>query len=837
MKRLLLVDVSAQFFRAYYAIRELSNSEGFPTNALYGFLAMTVKLMKTYEPRHMVFCLDTKEGSFRKEIDPGYKANRTVMPEDLAKQIPYIYKITEALGIPQMKVANYEADDLIGSLAVWGHEKGGFDEVKIISGDKDFSQLINDTINMHDTMKNRMYTPDEVFKKWEVKPEQFIDYLAMMGDSSDNIAGVRGIGAKGAAKLLAEFGSLDGIYENIDSIKGATQKKLIEGKEDAYKSKELVTIVTDLDLVKDESDITLKDIDLETLEPILEELEFQSFLKNFKKIENGESEEVSSGKKALEIKSLKEFKSHFYDVEKPIHILTTERGDFLFNDSEDSFSLTHIPEELEKIGKYVEKEGFSFSGFNLKSVLKKLNLSEVKLDKELQLMCYSYSSEPWTFKLAYKEFCDKEVTEFFNGSDYKSAYFELLEKLEEQLKDKALMLYEEVEKPLFNILFKMESEGVLIDKENLDFFSEELDKKIKALTESAHAMVEKPFNLASPKQLAKVLFEDIGLEPIKKTKTGFSTNTDVLEKLKSKHELPKLIIEFRELSKLKSTYVDALPKLISPKSGRVHTTYNQALTTTGRLSSTSPNLQNIPIKTELGRRVREAFVAKPGYVLVSADYSQIELRILAHISKDKGLTEAFEKGQDVHTRTAAEVYEVSIDEVTSDQRRAAKAVNFGIAYGQGAYGLSEALNIGRKEAKDIIERYFTRFSGVKDYIESTKEQAHKDGYVLSLLGRKRVIKELNSSNKMMKNFGERAAINAPIQGTASDLIKLAMVEVDKTISSALLMQVHDELIFSVKESEVEEQSKLVKQIMESVFKLSVPLIVNVSSGMNWNEAH
>lgn len=833
MKRLVLVDVSAQFFRAFYAIRDLRTSEGFPTNALYGFLSMTVKLLKTYEPRHMVFCLDTKEGSFRTKIDSSYKANRTEMPEDLAKQLPYIFKLTDALGIPQMKKADYEADDLIGSLAVWG-EKEGFDEVKIISGDKDFSQLINKTITMHDTMRNKVYTPEEVFKKWEVYPDQFIDYLAMVGDSSDNIAGVRGIGAKGAAKLLKEYKTLDGVYEHLGDIKGATHKKLDEGRADALKSKELVTIVTDLDLVKDESDITLKDVDLESLEEILSELEFESFLKNFKKVEENQSEQ--SGKKSIEIKNVKKFKEHFKDSGDSLHILNTDRGDYIFNEF-DSFTLPHDPEELGKIGSYVEKENFKFSGFDIKSVLKKLGLKDIELDKEMQLMCYSLSSEAWTFKSAYKEFCDKEVTEFFSGSEYKEAYLELQKALEEELKGESLKLYEEIEKPLFNILLKMESEGVLIDKDYLNSFSEELEGKIESLTKEAHSLVEKPFNLASPKQLSKVLFEDIGLKPIKKTKTGFSTNTDVLEKLKGAHPLPSLIIDFREWSKLKSTYVDALPKLINPKTGRVHTTYNQALTATGRLSSTSPNLQNIPIRTELGRRVREAFVAKEDHLLVSADYSQIELRVLAHISKDTGLTEAFEKGQDVHARTASEIFDVAINRVTSDQRRTAKAVNFGIAYGQGAYGLSEALNIGRKEAKEIIDRYFHRFSGVEEYIKNTKEQAHKDGYVLSLLGRKRVIKELSSSNKMLKSFGERAAINAPIQGTASDLIKLAMVEVDKKVESALLMQVHDELIFAVKKSEVEEQAKVIKDIMESAYTLSVPLIANVSWGVNWNEAH
>lgn len=833
-KKLVLVDVSSQFFRAFYAIRELKTSKGFPTNALYGFLSMTVKLLKTYEPTYMVYCLDPKGGSFRNEMDENYKANRSEMPEDLALQLPYIFKLTEAMGIPQIVKNGYEADDLIGSLAVWGQKKG-FEEVVIVSGDKDFSQLINKSVTMHDPMRNKVYTEEEVKKKWDVRPDQFIDYLAIVGDSSDNIPGIKGLGAKGAAKLLNEFESLDGVYENMEHHKGATLKKLQEGKDSAYASKELVKIVTDLDLYKDESEIKLKSVDVESLKPLLEELEFESFLKNFKSQKDNENESQEKSKPVKEIKNAKEFKELTEGV-KEIHFLSAERAEYCIIDHQ-CCVLPHDQEDLKKIGSHIVNKKFKVSGFDIKPFLKKLEIFDYSIEDDLQLMAYSWSSEPWTFKTAAMEFCKTEVTEFFGADDYKDLYFELSEALKDQLKAKSLELYQTIEKPLFNILLKMESVGVKLDINKLSDFSEELDKKIKTLTKEAHDLVEKPFNLASPKQLSKVLFEDLGLEPIKKTKTGFSTNTDVLEKLKSKHPICSIIIDFRELSKLKSTYVDALPKLADKESHRIHTTYNQALTTTGRLSSTNPNLQNIPIRTEEGRRVREAFIPKEDHLFVSADYSQIELRILAHISKDKGLTEAFNNDQDVHAKTAAEVFDVDIDSVTDNQRRTAKAVNFGIAYGQGPYGLAEALGISRKEAKDIIERYFDRFSGVKTYIDSTIKKAHEDGEVLTLSGRKRVIKELSSSNKMLKNFGERAAVNAPMQGTASDIIKMAMVEVDKKIKSDLLLQVHDELIFEVHKEEVDRVKDEVKKIMESVFKLDVPLKVNISSGKNWNEAH
>jgi len=834
-KKLYLVDVSSMFFRAFFAIRELKNSEGMPTNALYGFLSMTIKLLKEFKPTHMVFCGDRKEPSFRKDLDPRYKANRSEMPEDLGVQIPYIHKLTEVLGIPKLDKEKYEADDVIGSLARWGEENDF--EVVIVSGDKDFAQLINENVTMFDPMKSKVLDVEAVNSRYGVTPEQFIDYLAIVGDSSDNIPGVKGVGPKGAEKLLADFKTLDGVYENLDKLKGATLKKVETAKDEAYLSQKLVTIVKDLELYDSPDQAALKEIDHSALEELFEELEFQSFLKNFKKEENSVEEGEAPGEvEVTELKKISDIKKAFGDSKALSH-LQTDRGVFLVSEKSDFHLLPYDSEFLAALGAFLVKHKIGIKGFGLKSFVRSLETAEVEVLDDVKLMCYSISSDNWDFKKAYKHFCDAELSDFAGVGECFSAHLDLETEVRKKIEGKSLQLYTDIEKPLQKILLEMELEGVLLDTELLARHSEELDAKIKKLTTSVHEMVDKPFNLASPKQLAKVLFEDLGLTPIKKTKTGFSTNTDVLEKLKDEHPMPDLIIEFRELSKLKSTYVDALPKLVNPRTGRLHTTYNQALTTTGRLSSVNPNLQNIPIRTAEGRRIRKAFVAKKDHVLVSADYSQIELRILAHISKDKGLTDAFTKGHDVHSRTAAEVFSVDLDAVTSEQRRIAKAVNFGIAYGQGAYGLAEALGISRKEGKEIIESYFNKFGGVKDYIEGTKEQAKVDLYTETLLGRRRDLPELESSNKMLQKFGERAAINAPIQGTASDLIKLAMIEVVKRVESKLLLQVHDELIFEVHKDKIKDEIATIKEVMETVYILDVPLTVGLDQGDNWDDAH
>lgn len=836
MKKLYLVDVSSMFFRAFYAIRELSTSKGQPTNALYGFLNMTLKLLKDSNPEYMVYCRDRKEPSFRKDLDPRYKANRSEMPEDLQKQMPYITELTSAMGIPQMDMEKFEADDVIGSLSRWGIENGF--EVVIVSGDKDFAQLVSPVIKMFDPMKNVIFDEPYVEGKWGVKAEQFIDYLAIVGDSSDNIPGIKGIGPKGAVKLLSEYKSLEGVYDNTELLTGNTKKKVEEGKDEAFLSKELVTIRQDLKLAESADDVALKPIDQEKLHTLLAELEFESFIKKIAEVSGDivEEQKPTDDPVVFELKSKKDLDKYFKAGEE-VFVINSERGIFLENKEGKLCGLPYDEEILFKLGKEIKAMELKFLGFGLKSLQRSLGLQDMNIVDDTQLMCYSIKSENWDFKRAYETFCDSVISEFGGISELIESHRRLHKAVDEKLQGKARQLYQEIEKPLLSVLARMEHEGILLDTEILAQQSEELAKTIKDITTEVHAMVEETFNLASPKQLSEILFGKLGLKPIKKTKTGFSTNTDVLEKLKHEHPVCEKIIEFRESSKLKSTYVDALPKLLNSKTKRIHSTFNQAVTTTGRLSSVSPNLQNIPIKTELGRRVRRGFIPKEGFSLVSADYSQIELRILAHISEDPGLIHAFKNHQDIHKRTAAEVFGLELEEVSSDQRRIAKAVNFGIAYGQGVYGLAEALGIPRGEASGIIKDYFTKFAGVQTYMTETIEKARDKGYVETLFGRKRELYELKASNKAVQKFGERAAINAPIQGTASDLIKMAMVTVAKEVKSPLLIQVHDELVFEVKDSEIESESKLIKDIMETIYPLSIPIIVNVGSGKDWEQAH
>ena len=537
-KKLYLVDVSSMFFRAFFAIRELKNSQGMPTNALYGFLSMTIKLLKEFKPTHMVFCCDRKEPSFRKDLDPRYKANRSEMPEDLGVQIPYIHKLTEVLGIPKLDKEKYEADDVIGSLAVWGAENDF--EVVIVSGDKDFAQLIDENVTMFDPMKAKVLDVEAVKTRYGVTPNQFIDYLAIVGDSSDNIPGIKGVGPKGAEKLLTEFKDLDGVYKNLDKLKGATLKKVEAAKEEAYLSQKLVTIVKDLELYNSPDQATLKGVDHKELEELFEELEFQSFMKNFKKEEVADEESAPSEEVEItELKKIGDIKKAF-SAAKALTYLQTDRGGFLVTEAGKFYLLPYDADFLLSLGAFLVEHKISLKGFGMKSFVRSLENAEVNISDDIELMCYSISSDNWDFKKAYKYFCNEELPEFATVGDQYSALSDLETEVLKQLKDKSLQLYNDIEKPLQKILLEMELEGVLLDTKLLAIQSEELDAKIKKITTAVHEMVDKPFNLASPKQLAKVLFEDLGLTPLKKTKTGFSTNTDVLEKLKEEHPMPDL---------------------------------------------------------------------------------------------------------------------------------------------------------------------------------------------------------------------------------------------------------------------------------------------------------
>lgn len=871
-KSIYVVDVSSMFFRAFYAIRPLTSTKGVPVNAVYGFMSMIIKLFKDKKPDHVVFCYDRKEPSFRKSLYTEYKANRTEMPEDLKVQMPYLKQVASLLGICDMELDTFEADDLIGTVASMAQKENY--EVFIVSGDKDFCQLVNDKVFLYDTMKEMIYDDAQVKEKHGVTPAQFIDYLAITGDTSDNIPGVAGIGPKGAQKLIEQFGTLEDIYANIDQVSSASIKeKLLKSKDLALLSKKLVTIVCDAPITQTIDDFATKPFKTDELRAFLQELNFKTFEKNL----------LGEGKT-----NFHEPNSHSADAREVVSSVTgaifkmEPKADASVEGSSASFTTnTNIqikewnPELLQKTISggsefFIFVEGSKvaiglgddlylsdlsacrlkfdnmwWNGFDLKKVwvqlgVKPLPTSRVKTDLLLTSYVIRAADSSDVEKLA-QHFLNHIVNfKEIESEDEKlkisyDLFLQINKVVNQELESKELnVIYEKLDKPLVHILYKMEQTGIKLDSQFLKVFSDELAEELKKKETNIHELAGEKFNVASPKQLGVILFEKMGLEAIKKTKTGYSTDNDVLESLT--HPIAKEVIDYREIAKLKSTYVDALPEAVDQK-GRIHSHFNQALTATGRLSSTNPNLQNIPIRTERGQRVRKAFIADEGKKLLSVDYSQIELRVLAHISEDKGLIKAFLDDLDIHTATASEVFSVGVKEVTKEQRRIAKAVNFGIAYGQGAYGLAEALGISRSESKDIIDRYFKKFGGIRDYIDGTIKVAREQKYIETLFGRRRYLPELENKSVMVQKFGERAAINAPIQGTASDLVKMAMIELASDLKIDMLLQVHDELVFEGTQSEIDEQLKWIVETMENVAKLKVPLKVNYAIGINWDEAH
>lgn len=836
------------YFRAYYAIRPLNTSSGLPTNALFGFLSMTVKLFKDLKPDYLAFCFDRPEPSFRKEIYSEYKANRTEMPDDLKPQVPYIRKLTDAMGIAAIEKPGFEADDIIGTLADRARKKGI--DVVIVSGDKDFAQLIDSHVSMYDTLKDVNYDPKKVEEKWGVKPHQFIDYLALTGDSSDNIPGVAGIGPKGAQKLLAEYESLAGIYEQIEKIKNLNiQNKLKEGKEDAFLSQKLVTIEQNVKLDIGLEELKFHKVDREKLAPLLEELEFHSFLKNLvgngnngidKKLDTKDSVQVGVASPQV-ITETQEKKIDVGDLEKhfkegdEVWAIDTPQGLYLAQGKK----VLGIQGDALDVGRVLQNKNIQWMGYDIKKFWSTIKIKSPQAKMDLMLAEYLVKGGKTDgFEALYIKHLGGAFPELAGANDYYLGLQKIHQALMLELEEKRLRpVLTTIDLPLIPILYKMEQIGISLDRDELRAQGETLHKDMVAIEKEIIAEVGVSFNLASPKQLADVLFNKLKIPPLKKNKTGFSTDSDVLEKLSADYPVCKKIIEHREIAKLKSTYVDALPLLVNEETGRLHTHFNQVGTATGRLSSHDPNLQNIPIRSERGNRIRRAFVADSDCEFISADYSQIELRILAHITGDEGLCKAFAQDQDIHSATASEVFNVGLSEVTSDMRRMAKAVNFGIAYGQGAFGLAEALGIGRKESAEIIEKYFTKFKRVKDYMNDTVEEAKKKGYVESIFGRRRYISELKSDNQAIRKFGERAAINAPIQGSSSDLVKMAMIQADADVKTDLLLQVHDELLFECKKSDSESETKIIRETMEKVVSLKVPMKVNISSGKNWEEAH
>lgn len=838
-KKLYLVDASAMFFRAFYAIRPLTNSQGMPTNAIYGFLSMTIKLLKESRPDYIAYCFDLPTPSFRKNIFPEYKANRSDTPEDLIPQIPYMKSLPTLLGLPAFEKNEFEADDLIGSLSHFG--KKNKLEVIIVSGDKDFAQLVDEDIKIFDPMKNLTLDAEGVKAKWGVTPSQFIDYLAITGDSSDNIPGVKGLGPKGAQNLLNEYKNLEDIYIHIEDIKNkGAKQKLIDSQSNALLSKKLVTIVTDIKIVDTVDELKPKEADIPALIKVLDELNFETFKKNFltQNANNTTSSAVeSSNNTLLESKSFNVVDQNELmdklDIDDFVWVIQHLEKNYLMKENFLAELLN-----IDDFKKSVEHKLISIKGYDVKKIFRKFNFHcEVKWDQRIAAYVLKAGNIN-DFATLSLEYLNTAITESISLEDLANINLQLEDKLKNELQNKKLdQILETIEIPLIEVLYEMENRGVLLDTKYLSEESKLLADDILKLEKEIYKLADGEFNIASPKQLGQVLFEKLMLPTDKKTKTGYSTDSDVLEKLRTLHPICQFVIDFRELSKLKSTYVDSLPQLVDATTHRLHTDFNQALTTTGRLSSVNPNLQNIPIRTERGLRVRRAFIAEQGNLLVSADYSQIELRVLAHITDDPQLLKFFKEDLDIHAKTASEVFEVPLDKVTSEQRRQAKAVNFGIAYGQGPYGLAENLGISRTEAKDIINRYFTRFPGVKKYMEDIVRLAYENGYVETLIGRRRYLPEIHSKNHAVKSFGERAAINAPIQGTASDIVKMAMLEVHHEFKGKMLIQVHDELLFELPEVNIDANMKKIKSIMENCIQLKVSLKINIDSGKNWQEAH
>jgi DNA polymerase-1 len=886
---LYLIDGTAYIYRAYHAIRGLTNSKGLPTNAVFGFTRMLIKLMEDQKPEYVVLLFDAKGPTFRHEIYDDYKANRPPMPDDLSVQIPYIKEVGKGFNLTVLETPGFEADDLIGTLGRKA-EEAGF-SVVIVTGDKDFVQMVTDKTTIWDPMKDKTIDLQTVKDSFGVAPSQMIDVMGLSGDASDNIPGVPGIGPKTALSLIKSYGSIEQIYEQVDQItKKKQQKNLVQYKEQALLSKELVTINTSAPVSFTPETYKFIGPDHKTLTSLFKELEFrqlqQAFSKQHAISKKNYQPILERDALAILIERLETAELFAIDTE------TTSRNPITAKLVGLSFSLEpneafYIPCKHDYLGAPVQLEletvlmllkpvlenpNIKKIGQNIKYdwvVLRRyqINLAGIIFDTMLasylinpskrahglsqialdflnyQMISYQEVTGKGKTALSFSEVpLEKAVPYACEDADITlMAYHELLPLLEEAgLPD----LLEKVEMPLVPVLMEMEMKGICVDKEKLRALSKLFEHQLEQLESKIYSLAGETFNIKSSQQLGHILFEKLELPVQKKTKkkTAYSTDVNVLTFLAEKHELPELILRHRTLAKLKSTYTDALLTLINPETGRIHTSFNQTVTATGRLSSSDPNLQNIPIRTDEGIEIRRAFVPRKGWHLVSADYSQIELRILSHYSEDEILIKAFMDDEDIHTRTANEVFQVFPSFVTSELRRQAKVINFGIVYGMSPYGLSKELGISQKMAKTYINNYFDRYKGVKSFIDETIQRARKTKRVSTLLGRIRLLPDINSTNKAVREFAERTAINTPIQGTAADLIKLAMINVhaalkEKRLKTAMLLSVHDELVFEVPPEELESVKMLIKKIMEGVWTLKIPLKVHVVSGKNWAEAH
>ncbi|MGD8689200.1 MAG: DNA polymerase I [Gammaproteobacteria bacterium] len=896
-KPFILVDGSSYLYRAFYALPPLTNSAGEPTGAVYGVLNMLKKLLRDYEPEHMAVVFDARGKTFRDELFEQYKAHRPPMPEDMAAQIEPLHAAVRALGLPLLQVSGVEADDVIGTLASHA-ARAGLDTL-ISTGDKDMAQLVNGHVTLVNTMTGTVLDREGVKKKFAVTPEQIIDYLALVGDSSDNIPGVPKVGPKTAAKWLAEYGSLDEIIKHADQIKGKVGESLREHLDNLELSRKLATIRCDLDLERKPEDLTPAAPDVESLRELYTRLEFRRWLDELLAGDAGGPAPATPDQAEIEYETVLEQA----DFDRWVKAL--EQADLFAFDTETT-SLDYMqaeivgvsfavepgraayvpvahrypgaPEQLDreavlarlkplledprraKVGHHLKYDahvlanhGIRLAGIRHDTMLESYVLDSTATRHDLDSVALKYLGHR---TIHYEEVAGKGARQLrFDEVGLEEAGPYAAEDAEVCLRLHATLwpqleaeeglryVYQGLEIPLVPVLTRMEHRGVMIDTDRLAAQSRELAGRMHELEGKAHELAGGPFNIGSPKQLQEILFQRLELPVIRKTPKGQpSTAEDVLQELADDYELPRVILDYRSLSKLKSTYTDKLPLQVDSKSGRVHTSYHQAVAATGRLSSSDPNLQNIPIRTPEGRRIRQAFIAPEGCALLAADYSQIELRIMAHLSGDEGLLRAFAEDADIHRATAAEVFEVAPEAVTTDQRRSAKAINFGLIYGMSAFGLARQLGIERGAAQDYVDRYFARYPGVREFMDRTRELAREKGYVETLFGRRLYVPEINSRNGQRRQYAERTAINAPMQGTAADIIKRAMIAVDDWLETDaadafMVMQVHDELVFEVARGELEAVRERITALMEGAAQLDVPLKVETGVGANWDEAH
>lgn len=875
-KTLVIIDGNSIINRAFYALPEMSNKEGLKTNAIYGFTNMLLKIIDTYNPTHISVAFDRKAPTFRHIEFKEYKAGRKKMPDELREQFEPLKDLLDKFKIHRLEIDGYEADDIIGTISKKA-EDDGF-KVYIVTGDKDAIQLASNKTTTLITKKGigevEEYDYNSVIEKYEMTPTQFIDLKGLMGDKSDNIPGVPGIGEKTGIKLIKEFSSIEGIFDNIDSIKGSTKKKLEENKELAIMSKKLATIIRDVPIEFNLEELEYGKYNAEDILDVFKYLGFTSLIPRIGKLDESKQIDNEVNLEVSKLENIDEFINKVKENKELIIKTVTREGNILDKKimyiflSLDGKKIYYIEEnnihklesilasnEIKKLGYNLKDDYIALRpyGIKLENVYFDITIAEYLIDS---MSSTSYECSAIAMKYLTKKVKTKEelLGKGVKAKKYQDLDFEELSShiskiidtvknvipiMEENLKESNMdgLLYH-IEMPLVEVLADMEYEGIKVDKEKLNELGLQFKEIIKKLESEIYEISGEKFNINSPKQLGVILFEKLGLPIIKKTKTGYSTNAEVLDKLKDQSPIINKIIEYRQIVKLNSTYVEGLLSIINPIDGRIHSSFNQTITTTGRISSTEPNLQNIPVKLEMGRNIRKVFISDRGCKLIDADYSQVELRVLAHMSQDETMIDAFKHNEDIHTKTASQVFNVSMNEVTSKQRSDAKAVNFGIVYGKSDFGLSEDLNIPVKQAKEYIENYFNKYNKIKEFMDNIIENASNNGYVTTILNRRRYIPEIKSSNFMLRNAGKRAAMNAPIQGSAADIIKIAMINVYKkleenNLKSKLILQVHDELIVETIDSEIDIVKKIVKDEMENAVSLDVNLDVDLNIGDSW----